>query len=201
VQPRGRVGVPGGFRLYELDLEHGWGHIDQTENGRPKDWAPQPGTVEALKRHRDRFMASRDAHAHVFARKDGHLLDPWDMAEKLRKYNLSDLDCPGSSDLVLGTVCRSKFGSILGSMEPKMEPRNPKFSNDLLARPARFERATYGFEERCREPLCPPQGALCRGQPRAGRCGSNTRRPRTRGLHRRAAGVPGAVRFEQTRTA
>jgi integrase len=79
-----RVGEVRGVQLYELDLEHGWGHLDETKNGRPKDWPLQPGTLEALKRYRDRFMPSRGPRAFVFAQADGTLLDPFTLAENLR---------------------------------------------------------------------------------------------------------------------
>ena len=81
-----RAGEVRELQLYELDLVHGWGHLDETKNGKPKDWALHPGTVEGLKRYRDRFMASKHSHTFVFAREDGRLLDQWDLAEHLRNY-------------------------------------------------------------------------------------------------------------------
>lgn len=81
-----RVGEVLGVQLYELDLEHGWGHLDETKTGYPKDWPLQPGTVEALKRYRDRHMRSKDPQARVFASRDGALLDRYELARKLREY-------------------------------------------------------------------------------------------------------------------
>jgi integrase len=81
-----RVGEIRALQLYELDLQHGWGHLDETKNGRPKDWPLSPGTLEALKRYRDRFMRFKEGAAHVFARGDGTLLDPYEIAENLRRY-------------------------------------------------------------------------------------------------------------------
>lgn len=81
-----RVSEVVGVQLYEFDLDHGWGHLDETKNGKPKDWPLLPGTVTALKRYRDRFMPSKRPHAHVFALPDGALLDRYTLAEKLRGY-------------------------------------------------------------------------------------------------------------------
>jgi integrase len=81
-----RVGEIRELQLYELDLEHGWGHLDETKNGKPKDWPLQPGTVQALKRYRDNFMASKSPVALVFADKDGKPLDAYTLAGNLRSY-------------------------------------------------------------------------------------------------------------------
>jgi integrase len=81
-----RVGEVRELQLCELDFEHGWGHVDETKTGKPKDWPLHPGTLEALKRFRDRYMPSKKAAAFVFAGKDGELLDPYLLARKLREY-------------------------------------------------------------------------------------------------------------------
>ncbi len=79
-----RVGEVRAVQLYEFDLDHGWGHLDETKNGKPKDWPLHQGTVVALKRYRDRLMGSKHPHAHVFAKEDGSLLDEYALAENLR---------------------------------------------------------------------------------------------------------------------
>jgi len=81
-----RVGEVHGIQLYELDLEHGWGHIDETKIGYPKDWPLRAGTIEALKRYRDRRMRSKSQWTHVFAFEDGTLPDRYKLAQHLREY-------------------------------------------------------------------------------------------------------------------
>ncbi len=81
-----RVGEVRDLQLREVDFDHGWGHVDETKTGRPKDWPLQPGTLKALARYRDRYMRSKSPSAHVFALADGSLLDPYLLAERLRSF-------------------------------------------------------------------------------------------------------------------
>jgi len=81
-----RVGEVLGVQLFEFDLVHGWGHLDETKTGYPKDWPLQPGTIEGLKRYMDRYMRSKNPQAYVFASEDDSLLDRYLLARKLRQY-------------------------------------------------------------------------------------------------------------------
>ncbi len=81
-----RIGELLNLQLYELDLEHGSAHLDETKNDRAKDWALHPGTTRALIRWRDRFMRKRSPKAFVFRGEDGQVLDRYDLAENLRDH-------------------------------------------------------------------------------------------------------------------
>jgi len=145
-----RVGEVRGVQLYEFDLDHGWGHLDETKNGKPKDWPLQPGTVEALKRFRDRFMKSKSPHALVFAKDDGSLLDPYMLAESLRtdlklaKVNRPQLYLRNKNRLALRAHdLRASFVRVAlanGKTESWVADRTGHMSSQMIMRYKRWAR-------------------------------------------------------------